>query len=216
MPFRVRNIRFSVLLLLTVLLILVAPFLREFVRIKLLMDIVTTLILIAAIWATGERKHQTVISYGLALPFLMLTWTQYAVNNSLLTFASHLIGILFFGYVIYSILKFITENETVSREIIFAAIVSYLFLAVIWSYAYSALELIYPGSFRIPEDAFQGGGSHFIYFSYVTLTTLGYGDITPLTPKAGSLAIIEALVGQIYLVVLVAWLVGMHVSRKSR
>jgi hypothetical protein len=216
MPFRVRNIRFSVLLVLTVLLILVAPFLREFVRIQLIMDIVTTAILIAAIWATGERKHQAAISFGLALPFLALTWVNYAIHNDLVTLMAHLVGILFFGYVIYSILKFITETKIVTREVIFAAIVSYLFIAVIWAYGYSALELLKPGSFRVPEDAFQGGGSHFIYFSIITLTTLGYGDITPLTQQAGSLSAVEALVGQIYLVVLVAWLVGMYVSRKSR
>jgi len=216
MPFRVRNIRFSVLLVLTVLLILVAPFLREFVRIQLIMDIVTTAILVAAIWATGERKHQAAISFGLALPFLALTWVNYAIHNDLVTLMAHLVGILFFGYVIYSILKFITEKKIVTREVIFAAIVSYLFIAVIWANGYSALELVQPGSFSVPEGAFQGSGSVFFYFSIVTLTTLGYGDVTPLTQQAGSLAAVEALVGQIYLVVLVAWLVGMYVSRKSR
>jgi len=56
----------------------------------------------------------------------------------------------------------------------------------------------------------------FEYFSFITITTLGYGDITPVTDKATALALIEAVVGQIYLVVLVAWLVGMHVSRRSK
>jgi hypothetical protein len=56
----------------------------------------------------------------------------------------------------------------------------------------------------------------FEYLSFVTITTLGYGDITPITDKASALVIIEAVVGQIYLVVLVAWLVGMHVSQKSK
>ena len=53
------------------------------------------------------------------------------------------------------------------------------------------------------------------YFSFINITTLGYGDIIPLTDKASALAIFEAVVGQIYMVVLVAWLVGMHVSRRS-
>ena len=56
----------------------------------------------------------------------------------------------------------------------------------------------------------------FEYFSFITITTLGYGDITPVTDKATALALIEAVVGQIYLVVLVAWLVGMHVSQRSK
>ena len=56
----------------------------------------------------------------------------------------------------------------------------------------------------------------FLYYSLVTLTTLGYGDITPITYIAGSLAVLEAIFGQLYLVVLVAWLVGMYVSKKSK
>ena len=216
MPLDIKNIRFSVLLLLTILLILVGPFLRNFVSTRLLLDIITTAILLAVIWATGDRKHQAITSMALALPFLVLTWLNYTVHHNYFLFSGHLIGILFFGFVVYSILRFVFEARRVTREIIFAAIVSYLFLAVIWSYAYSALEFIYPGSFTIPDEAFQDGKFHFFYFSFVTITTLGYGDITPLTPKASSLAIIEALVGQIYLVVLVAWLVGMYVSRKSR
>ena len=78
------------------------------------------------------------------------------------------------------------------------------------------LELVSPGSFSFPDKKSWGETMQFEYFSFVTITTLGYGDITPLTDKASALAMIEALVGQIYLVVLVAWLVGMHVSRKSR
>ena len=55
--------------------------------------------------------------------------------------------------------------------------------------------------------------THLLYFSFVTLTTLGYGDITPLTPVSGNFAILEATVGQLYLTVLVARLVGMHISQ---
>ncbi|MGD9259424.1 MAG: potassium channel family protein, partial [Desulfobacterales bacterium] len=61
------------------------------------------------------------------------------------------------------------------------------------------------------EDTFR-----FLYFSFVTITTLGYGDITPLTRKASSLVMLEAVTGQMYLVVVVAWLVGMHVSHRSK
>ena len=59
-------------------------------------------------------------------------------------------------------------------------------------------------------------GNHCLCFGFITITTLGYGDITPLTNRASALALIEAVVGQMYLVVLVAWLVGMHVSQRSR
>jgi len=78
------------------------------------------------------------------------------------------------------------------------------------------LERVSPGSFSFPEKGFRGESMRFEYFSFITITTLGYGDITPVTDKATALALIEAVVGQIYLVVLIAWLVGMHVSQRSR
>lgn len=212
----IRRIRFSVLLLLTVLMILTTPFLRDFVRIKGLLDIFTTVILIAATWAAGPRKYQIVTFIVLAVPYLILTWANYLADSSLLVLGRDAIGTFFFGFVVYSILKFVIRSEEVTREVIFAAIVSYLLLAVIWSFVYSSLELVYPGSFNVSAARVDDSRYHFIYFSFVTLTTLGYGDIAPLTDKASSLVIVEALVGQIFLVVLVAWLVGMHVSRKSR
>ena len=217
MPFHIKQIRFSVLLFLTILMILVVPFLRGFVRLNLLLDIFTSLILISAIWATGVRKFKATVAVCLALLYLSLTWSGYAVQTDLLAFARNLVGILLFGLVIYSIIGYIVSSEEVTREIIFAAIVSYLFIAIIWSFGYSALELVEPGSFKMPDEMNSSGESFsFFYFSFITITTLGYGDVTPLTAKAASLAVVEALIGQIYLVVLVAWLVGMYVSRKSR
>ena len=73
-----------------------------------------------------------------------------------------------------------------------------------------------PASVHCTEKGHRLETMRFEYFSFVTITTLGYGDITPLTNRASALALIEALIGQIYLVVLVAWLVGMYVSRKSK
>jgi len=78
------------------------------------------------------------------------------------------------------------------------------------------LELMIPGSFAFPDKSFRAETMQFEYFSFVTITTLGYGDIIPLSNKASALALLEALIGQVYLVVLVAWLVGMHVSRRSK
>jgi hypothetical protein len=211
-----RNIRFSVLLLLTVMMIIAIPFLRDFARVKLLLDIFTAVILIAAIWATGQRKNKIVVFCVFALPWLILTWINHLVDNSLLLFGSNTLGAFLFGLAVYSILKYVTNAEEVTREVIFAAIVSYLLLAVIWSFGYSSLELVSPGSFSISAARAEDSAFNFLYFSFVTITTLGYGDITPLTDQASALVIVEALIGQIYLVVLVAWLVGMHVSRKSR
>ena len=91
--------------------------------------------------------------------------------------------------------------------------VVYLLAAQLWALVYTFLDLIDPASFNLPQG--QSDFLLFEYYSFVTLTTLGYGDITPLTKVAKAFSVLEAVVGQLYLVVVVAWFVGMYVSRKS-
>jgi voltage-gated potassium channel Kch len=76
--------------------------------------------------------------------------------------------------------------------------------------------MLYPASFAIAHTKLLDAENIYLYFSLVTITTLGYGDITPIGSQAISLSVLEAITGQIYLVVVVAWFVGMYVSRKSR
>jgi voltage-gated potassium channel len=85
-----------------------------------------------------------------------------------------------------------------------------------WSQIYVVLETAQPGSFNFPDGASGSIQSLLRYFSLVTITTVGYGDITPSTPAARAFANLESVVGQLYLVIQVAWLVGMHVSMKSK
>jgi hypothetical protein len=109
----------------------------------------------------------------------------------------------------------LTTGE-VNREIIFAALLLYLLAGLMWAFVYTFLELVDPASFNIDLGHSKSPLFIFQYYSLVTITTLGYGDITPVTEVAKALSVLEAVVGQLYLVVAVAWLVGMHVSRKSR
>jgi len=125
-------------------------------------------------------------------------------------------GILLFILVITNILAFIFKSEDVTIEVIYAAMLVYLLMALMWSFVYVLLELINSASCNVAWSLEQGSQMRFIYYSFVTITTLGYGDITPATELASSFSILEAVVGQLYLVVVVARLVGMHVSSKSR
>ena len=131
-----------------------------------------------------------------------------------------LLALGFFTYVLIINFKDIFVNgDRVSMDTIFQAISVYLLLGLAWAFAYVSLELIIPGSFSIGVDLTVQSDldfHKFLYFSFVTMTTLGYGDITPVTPPAGSLSYVQAVVGQIYLTVLVARLVGMHISSQAR
>lgn len=82
-----------------------------------------------------------------------------------------------------------------------------------WAFVYSLMESIHPGSFSIAEGQINAGRSLYVYYSFVTLTTLGYGDITPMTAPANSISILEAIIGKLFLAILIARLVGIHIAQ---
>jgi hypothetical protein len=208
--------RFLVLLILILLMLVLAPFLDQFVQTRIMMDVFLTAIFIFIISTIRLKRSQVIIASVLALPLLIATWSTYFVEIKTVSLLTRIFGVLFFAYAAINILRIIAKSEKVTRETIFAAIVAYLLMALMWAFLYMILERVSPGSFSFPDKGLWGETMQFEYLSFVTITTLGYGDITPVTDQASALVLIEAFVGQIYLVVLVAWLVGMHVSRRAK
>jgi len=208
--------RFFILLVLILLTIVLTPFLDDFIETRILMDVFLTALFLAIIFAIKSKRTEMMIAFILVLPLILSTWSYYIYDYTHLGLATRIFGALFFGYAVMIILQIIARSTEVTRETIFAAVVAYLLLALMWAFLYMILESWIPGSFSFPEDSNLSESQRFHYLSFITITTLGYGDITPLTGKASALTMMEAVIGQIYMVVLVAWLVGMYVSRKSR
>jgi voltage-gated potassium channel len=110
----------------------------------------------------------------------------------------------------------------VSGDAIFGTVCGYLLLGIVWSLLYSAVETASPGSFAVPAPggadvaAARPDRGTLSYYSFITLATVGYGDVTPLTPLARTLAWIEAITGQFYLAILVAGFVGFKVTQAMK
>ena len=105
------------------------------------------------------------------------------------------------------------ENE-VTIDLIMAAACAYILLGLVWAYVYYFVEVFHPNSFTVPghpgDDLWD-----FYYYSFVTLTTVGYGDILAITKSARALSILEALTGQLYLAIMISRLVGLHASQSG-
>jgi hypothetical protein len=205
--------RFLNLLVLILAMLILAPLAEEFIHIRMLMDIFWSAVFIGVIYAVSHKKHHILIALLLALPMLGSIWSRYFVKLSALEVVGGLCGAAFFIFAIIQILIFIYSQKKVTRDLIVGAAIVYLLMALAWSFIYGVLESLHPGSFSIPEIQGISTSRHFLYYSFVTITTLGYGDITPVTSLARSLCVLEAVIGQLYLVVQVAWLVGVHVSQ---
>ena len=205
-----------VILLATILTLIIGkPLLAGIFNYRFIPDVMLTIIFVAAIYAISRRRVDVYISLGLAIPMFAGVWSSYWIENINLLMASQIFGVLFVAFTISRLTRYIFHEKEVTQEVIFAAVVVYLLMAITWAFLYLIQEFFRPGSISFPFDQ-SLDFYNFLYFSCVTITTLGYGDVLPLTQQASALAILEAITGQMYLVVVVAWLVGMYVSRRSR
>jgi hypothetical protein len=219
LPFtQIRIGRFLFLLISIVLMFVLRPFLEGFIRISYLMDVFFTAIFLSAVYAVSQKKSIFIVALLIALLTVVLLWLTPLTNISSFGIAGNILGSLFLAFTAIMILSYLFREDQITGDMIMGAICVYFLFGLIWAFVYSTLEILQPGSFQMSQE--QVGQTAFTYYSYVTLTTLGYGDITPISTPARSLALLEAMMGQLYLAVLVARLVGLHISqsmmKKSR
>jgi hypothetical protein len=156
----------------------------------------------------------------LALPALLVWIVDLFVVSNTLAVLRQLFAAAFLGYVIWDMFHFIYSSRQVTYNTVCASLCIYLLLGIIWALVYSVVDMLDPEAFTCTVPAKGGppllrvGNSNtaVLYFSFSTLTTLGYGDIAPTAPISRMLASMEAIVGQLYLAVLVARLVGLHIA----
>lgn len=179
-----------------------------------------TLILISAAYAvSNDRKHLYIASSLAAAAILTAIYYYIAPSNFSLLISS-LLRLMFFSYIIWLSLRFIMRDRVVDVDTIYGSICVYFLMGVVWAHIFFILEIIHPGSFVGHFSGISLSPSHtsmeffgdFLYFSYVTLTSLGYGDMIPVFLPAKIFAILETMFGQIYLTVLVARFVGLHIK----
>ena len=200
--------RFLNLLIFIMAILILGPLLEEFVQLSILIDILWSAIFVSAIYAVSQKKRHIVIAILLALPMLGAIWSRHFIEFRALQAVGYLCGVAFILFAIVQMLIFIYHHKEVTKDLIIGAAVVYLLMAIMWTFIFIVVETLHPGSFNLPDIQDIPDTGQFLYFSFVTLTTLGYGDITPVTRLARSLSTLES------------WLGGIHVSqsvlKKSR
>lgn len=203
--------RHAQLLVALTLLLIANPFLSGLLG-RTLISFFLLLSLVSAIAACARRRRELAIGVGLALAMQTTLLVHYWLHFEVAGPAMSLLALAFFGFVIVLVSGSVfRHSHSVSMDTICGGLSVYLLLGVFWAFAYALLESLAPGSFigieRLVDSTHY---EKFFGYSFVTLTTLGYGNVIPVTPRAESLAIAEAIVGQIFLTVLVARLVALN------
>jgi len=175
----------------------------------LVLGVLVVMVAGSTIYAAGDSHFRRILLVLLALALACSHILRSVIGGAPWDMAYDVIGALMFTYVSLLLLsKILSVRSDVSGELIAGAVAVYLLLGMIFAFLFGLVEAVSPGSFL---DA-HSQAPNFHYYSMVTLTTLGYGDIVPVTPLARGLGSFEAVLGQLYLTVLVARLVGMHIS----
>ena len=168
------------------------------------------LVLLSGVRAvTSERRH-LMLSIGLALVWLPLEVWSLASRSLTVEAGANLAFIVFAIFVIVILLRRIVTAKVVDAEVILGSVSMYLLIAIAWAVSYGLIDALAPGSFSGASEGTAASFNQFLYFSLTTMTTLGYGDVTPLTPLARVWSTLEAVTGVFYLAVLVARLVSLY------
>ncbi|MDX1403290.1 MAG: potassium channel family protein [Woeseiaceae bacterium] len=211
--------RFSFLLVALLIFILGVPIAVDvdLVSLKLARILGVTCLLAIGIWSLrGAGRRLFVFGMATVIVGIGLNLASVLHQDNVLHIASMLAILLFVCIAIFNAFRDILIGNEINSNRIVGAVCVYLLLGVIWSILYDVLEFLQPGAFKgLTQSASAAWSPDWLYFSFVTITTLGYGDITPVSQTARSLAFAEAVVGQFYIAILVAGLVSAYISEKQ-
>lgn len=186
--------------------------------------ILVSLILITGVYAVrGNRKH-LIVALILLMPTLLLVWLEVPLDNEFFIIISRTSPTLLFVYIAVLIFLDLLTTSKVDADMIAGGISVYLLIGLIFALIYHAHFMLDPGAFDLSEKLSEISStddprqelSLFAYFSYVTMTTLGYGDITPLSNMTRILVQIETLMGQLYVAIFIARLVSIQTATRMK
>ncbi|NLX48482.1 MAG: two pore domain potassium channel family protein [Methanospirillum sp.] len=179
----------------------------------LAVDIALNLVLLSGILSMRRERALLGVALLLGVPALVSRWVVALLPSGSPDLLTVLVPVSFFAFFTVFLLRAVVTADTVTGDVIAGALSVYLLLGLTWSFVYQAVAMVDPGAFSLGA-AFAAAGpadwNDWIYYSFITLATVGYGDITAVAPSAQFFAYAEAVTGVLYVAVLVAQLVSAY------
>lgn len=180
-------------------------------------SVLVNLILICVIFCL-DSSHRIFSSITVTVLIIFLN-IAFFTRTQLMNGISDGLNFLFFIFAVYRLLKQVAESKLVTGKVIVQSISGYLLLGLIFSMAVARLDFLQPGAFSFPADengSFQRNFYDQIYFSFITMGTVGYGDLLPKTPFAKSFSTLIGVSGQLYVAIVIAMLIGKFSSSSGK
>jgi voltage-gated potassium channel len=210
--------KYFYLLSLLLLFFIINPFLADNRLSNLILFIVFTFFMLVSLYVVSSKK---ILTYVTLLAAILSYSTYYYIiwiRSDEATYILHFVfTLLFLTLITYDIIYSLTQQKEISADTLFGAVCGYLLIGLTWTYIYLLIVSIDATSFSIHiiHDGTRARIDHFIYYSFVTLTTTGYGDILALKSLSRTFSWLEAVVGQVYLAVWISQLVGLRILQKQ-
>lgn len=219
-PSRLRATSPAILLGSLVLMLFISPFVENVQGGDLVEAVLLSIVLFASALAASDRRSTLIWGAVLVIPALVGKWANHFLPDAAPAEIFLVSGLLFVAFVTVQLLRYIARAPRVDTQVLCAGVSTYLMLGLLWAFAFILLDRIVPGSFAFTLSSQAGRelkGFAAIYFSFITLCTVGYGDIVPVSGPARMLAMMEGMTGVLYIAVLVARLVSLYpASNQSR
>jgi hypothetical protein len=210
---RSHRYRFRVLLASLLLLLAAVPLTVASPSFDLVFGIAVTLVVLSGLLAMQCERLLLLLAALLGVSALLARWIAILFPSAETALATTLVPFFFFAFFVVFLLRAVVTAEEVTSDVIGGALSVYLLLGLTWSLLYQSIALVDPAAFSVGAAIADSGPltlMDFLYYSFITLATVGYGDITPVAPAAQSFAAAEAVIGVLYVAVLVARLVSAY------
>ncbi len=193
--------------------LLVYPYLVGRSSTEVLLVLLNATVVLTAIYAVRHSRRHLITALAIGIPQLVVSWFNVVVTGGDFAIAQAVLTILFYSYALVRVLDYVLRGRDVTLDKIYGAAGVYLLMGFMWASCFDLVLTLQPDAFemhggRFPETALAF--RDLVHFSFVTLTSLGYGDITPVSDQARSLAFLEVIAGNLYMALLVARLVGAY------
>jgi hypothetical protein len=201
------------------LLLLVAhPFLEGGTIRASLLNALLSAVCFFGVYVVSAERRNLIVALALGVPWFVSSWIAVFAPSLVAGLVSASLLTSFYVFTAAVILGFVLRTTDVNQDTLWGAVCVYLFLGGIFHMVFVVIETMQPGSFLSNATCASGAGlasSDLVYHSFVTLTTLGYGDIVPVAPLARTLSMAEAIVGVMYLAIIISRLVGFYIAQQA-
>lgn len=212
--------KYTLLILSILVLFLLDPIADHFIKNFPLTPFLITFIIVSFLWVLGVKKR--IVWMNFIIGIIALSVNIYArlyqqmrpeEMPAIVSIPVFSLTILFYVTAIYGILGKVYSEKKITQDTIWGGIVGYFLIGILWGILYCLILILNPDSFSQPAASLNS--FKLIYFSFITLTTLGYGDVSPVGHAAMMMAVLEAAIGQIYMAVFVARLIGLEITARA-